>query len=283
MSQQLKLPKTETRTWERIYEHYVIEKKLAERLKNADRQGREKLYKAVYDELYRSVPDHPQITRQRDAKAQAILVASKMKFLVGFLYRDSVFSEIGPGDCRISFEVAKYVKKVYAVDVSENMTQYIQKPANFELLISDGINIPSHANGTNIAYSDQFIEHVHPDDVKGMLQDIYKLLVPGGIYICITPHRFSGPHDISKYFHSVALGLHMKEYTNEELFHLFKSVGFLKIRPYVNFKISYLWMPIALVIVLEKILDLFPYAIKKKIASLPLLRGILGICLTAKK
>lgn len=283
MNDQHVLPKSETRTWERIYAQYVIEKKLAERLKNADRHGREKLYKRVYDELYRSVPDHPHITRQMDSEAQGILVASKMKFLSGFLDCNSVFSEIGPGDCQISFEVAKYVKKVYAVDVSENMTKNIQKPANFELMISDGINIPSHVQAINIAYSNQFIEHVHPDDVKEMLQGIYKSLVPGGIYICFTPHRFNGPHDISKYFDSVALGLHMKEYTNEELFDIFKAVGFIKIKPYVNFKIAYVWIPISMVILLEKIIGFFPWAIRRKISLLRLFRGFLGICLVAKK
>lgn len=283
MSDPFKLPKSETRTWERIFAHYVIEKKLAERLKNADKQERVSLYKAVYDELYRSVPDHPHITRQTNAEVQGSLVASQMKFLSGFLACDSVFLDIGPGDCQITFEVAKFVKKIYAVDVSEDMIKNVRKPANFELVISDGINIPFHVNPIDIAYSNQFIEHLHPDDVKSILEDIYKLLVPGGIYICFTPHRFNGPHDVSKYFDSVALGLHLKEYTNKELFHILKSAGFLKIRPYVNFKITYLWVPISLIIVLEKALDLFPWAIRKKIALMRLFRGFLGISLVAKK
>ena len=278
-----RLPKRERRAPAEIIGHYIVEKELAKRLKDADSEERKGLYKTVYDELYKRVACHPQITRKIDAKAQKLSICSKMKFLSGFLNQDSVFLEIGPGDCQLSFEAARYVKKVYAVDVSESITKNIQRPSNFELIISNGIDIPVHAGAVSIAYSNQLMEHVHPDDAKDMLQGIYNALAPGGVYICFTPHRFSGPHDISKYFDSIATGLHIKEYTNEELSRMFRSVGFSKIRPYVNLKIVYIWIPISLVIMLEKLLNLFSHGARKKIAGSLLFRGILGIRLTAKK
>ena len=38
-----------------------------------------------------------------------------------------------------------------------------------------------------------------------------------GVYICITPNRVSGPHDVSRGFDEVATGFHMHEYTGREI------------------------------------------------------------------
>ena len=61
------------------------------------------------------------------------------------------------------------------------------------------------------------MEHLHPDDALEQLQNIYSALVPGGIYLCITPNRLSGPQDVSRDFDMVATGFHLKEYTISEL------------------------------------------------------------------
>ena len=44
------------------------------------------------------------------------------------------FLEIGPGGCVLSFEVAKWVKKVLAIDVSKEVTKITTSPGNFELI-----------------------------------------------------------------------------------------------------------------------------------------------------
>ena len=43
-------------------------------------------------------------------------------------------------------------------------------------------------------------------------------------FICLTPHRSTGPHDMSKYFGDVATGFHLKEYTNKELYSCNRSI-----------------------------------------------------------
>ena len=42
--------------------------------------------------------------------------------------------------------------------------------------------------------------------MNGLLANLYRALKPGAVYVCITPNRLSGPHDISLYFDSVATG-----------------------------------------------------------------------------
>ena len=60
---------------------------------------------------------------------------------------------------------------------------------NFELIISDGISIPVPAGSIDFAYSNQLMEHLHPDDAESQLENVFTALRPGGAYLCITPNR----------------------------------------------------------------------------------------------
>jgi SAM-dependent methyltransferase len=72
---------------------------------------------------------------------------------------------LGAGDCALSLEIAKRVKHVFAVDVSEQITAGVQTPDNLTVVICDGCTIPLPANTVDVVYSNQLIEHVHPDDL----------------------------------------------------------------------------------------------------------------------
>jgi hypothetical protein len=75
------------------------------------------------------------------------------------------------------------------------------------------------------------VEHLHPDDLLEQTRNIFYCLKKGGIYVCVTPHRFSGPHDISKHFKALeASGLHLKEWTATELANLFRRAGFPQVQ-----------------------------------------------------
>ena len=56
--------KKKLRTDADIESHYRVEVELAGRLRAAPRAERLGLYGAVYDELFRRVPTHPQLTRK---------------------------------------------------------------------------------------------------------------------------------------------------------------------------------------------------------------------------
>ena len=57
-----RIGKDKTRTKQQITEHYEIEKELASKLKNATKEERKIFYTKLYDELYKRVPHHPQLT-----------------------------------------------------------------------------------------------------------------------------------------------------------------------------------------------------------------------------
>jgi SAM-dependent methyltransferase len=135
----------------------------------------------------------------------------------------------------------------------------------------------------DVAYSNQLMEHLHPDDALEQLHNIYKALVPGGIYMCVTPNRLNGPHDISKHFDRVAMGFHLKEYTVTELCHLFQTAGFSKVRILVSLKIIRVLLPVLPAKILEKLLNFLPYSFRKSLASSWPVAKLLGIRLVGTK
>ena len=276
-------PNSDSRSLERLREHYLIEKELADRLRNSNRTQRRQAYQTVYDELFLRVPDHPQLTLKHNPLLKHQEVSQRMRLLNRYLDADTSCLEIGSGDCALAIETAKRVRKVYAVDVSQEIAKDVVLPANLELIISDGCSIPVPENSINLAYSDQLMEHLHPDDAMDQLQNIYKALVPGGVYICITPNRLSGPHDVSQYFDDVATGFHLKEYTLTELMKIFRSVGFREFQVLVGARGSHLPVPTMLPQALEFLLESAGGRFGRKLARRLPLRLILGMKLIAWK
>jgi SAM-dependent methyltransferase len=255
------------RTPEQIREHYEIEKELANKLRNASKQERRFLYSSLYDELFRRVPYHSQLTKKASPSERLLYVSHQIRLIQRYLGKDDTFLEIGAGDCALSFEAAKYAQRVYAIDVSDEITKSTKAPENFHLILSDGCSVPVHQNSVNVAYSDQLMEHLHPDDAFEQLHNVFDVLAPGGVYIVITPNRLTGPHDISRYYDEIATGFHLKEYTFTELSMLFKQVGFSRVVFYMGGKGVYMKVPAFPILLVEKFLSSLKPSFRKVIAQ----------------
>jgi SAM-dependent methyltransferase len=273
----------EPRALDQLRKHYEIEKELASKLRGSTKGERRSLYSVLYDELYRRVPDHPMLTRKQSAAENEQIAREQMRAIKPFLNKSVIFLEIGPGDCALSFEVAKQVRKVYAVDVSAAITEAVTVPENFELVISDGCSIPTDRNVVDVAYSNQLMEHLHPDDAVEQLTNIYAALAAGGSYICITPNRLTGPHDISMYFDDEATGFHLKEYTITELNALFNQLRFSKVRASIGARGKYMTVPVLPLLLLERFLQTLPYRLGSLISRWRPFRALLDIRLVATK
>ena len=274
------VPEGSLRSGHEIKTHYLIEKSLAAQLRSASKIERTRLYSALYNELFQRVPNHPQLTVSPAESQQ--LVKMQLRLLSRFLTPESRFLEVGPGDCALSLAVAMLAKQVYAVDVSDEITQQKQTPENLQLIISDGCSIPVAPASIDLAYSHQLMEHLHPDDALEQLRNIYNALRDEGIYICITPNRLNGPHDISMYFDAVATGFHLKEYSTTELVQLFKQVGFSRFQVIISLKNCYVTMPFALIRAYENLVEQSPSWLKKYLVKRPFV-WLLGIRLVALK
>jgi len=162
--------------------------------------------------------------------------------------------------------MAARVDKVYAVDVSWAVVDTAKLPENLEMVTSDGTSVPVPPGSVDLAYSNQLMEHLHPDDAVHQLRNVASALRPGGRYVCLTPHWLMGPSDISVYFDDVATGLHLKEYTHRELSDLYQDAGFRKVENTVGAKGLYQTVPIHAVLPVERICARLPPRIRRRVA-----------------
>jgi SAM-dependent methyltransferase len=272
---------TATRSREQIVEHYQIEKELAQKLRRASREQRRGLYTEVYDELLKRVRHHPLLHARRTPEDIARTVNAELAHLAPYITPDTQFLEVGAGGCQLSLALSRRVKKVIAVDVSNEITAHVQPPPNFQLVISNGTNIPVPPGSIDVAFSNQLMEHLHPDDASEQLREIYTALAPGGTYLCFTPNSMSGPHDVSRGFDPVATGFHLHEYTVAELDRMFRHVGFKNVQsilPKGNMRV-----PASAMKALESCVSALPGRLSQKVAYMWPMRGILGIRMVASK
>jgi peptidoglycan/xylan/chitin deacetylase (PgdA/CDA1 family)/SAM-dependent methyltransferase len=271
-------PAGDTRTPERVRAHYEIEKELAAALRTASREERRRLYGELYDELFRRVPDHPQLSYKRTAAESHTAVQRQLTMLERFIDDDATYLEVGPGDCALTFEVAKRVRRAIGVDVSAEITSVDQRPRNFELALSDGTSIPVPPGSVDVAYSNQLMEHLHPEDAHEQLVNLSTALRPGGAYVCVTPNRLTGPHDVSRGFDTAATGFHLREYTNVELIDLLRDCGFGDVAIYSTIRGRSFRVPTAPLVGFERWLLGKPPARVRTLMARPMLAKVLDNC-----
>lgn len=81
----------------------------------------------------------------------------------------------------------------------------------------------------DIIVNSNLIEHVPPVQMDRFLGGIHTHLKSDGYMVTITPHRLSGPHDVTRYFRaggSEPEGFHLREYTLVDLEALLSEAGF---------------------------------------------------------
>lgn len=254
----LKMPPPADRTAEQLRHHYEVEKAIATRLKSADRVARTQIYRSMYDELFSVVPDHPRLTRRDDASRCAEANSAKLKLFGRFVKPASVVLEFGPGDCRFAYALCGRAKFVYGVDISDQSGSTGDAPENFKLIVYDGYALDLAPGTANVVLSDQLIEHFHPEDTEHHFQTVHHVLTNGGHYVFRTPHRFNGPHDVSKYFCDEPEGFHLKEWTYGELGDVLKRIGYGSCWGYVAVKSKLIPFPLFAFRLIEGALRLLP-------------------------
>lgn len=257
---ELKLPLPPGRTYEQIKNHYEVEKAIAARLMSASREERKKIYAGMYDELFEKVPDHSRLTRREDEEKTRRVNRSKFMLIRDSVDKSAVFAEFAPGDCRFIMEVAPRVKKAVGIDISDQRNIKDAVPANFTLIVYDGYDLGQIPDGSiDVLFSDQLVEHFHPEDTALHFQTAHRILKKGGKYIFRTPHAFSGPHDISMYFSDTPQGFHLKEWTYSEIRPILHQAGFGKISARMMRKRILFRLPFGYFTLCEGILGRFPH------------------------
>jgi SAM-dependent methyltransferase len=273
----------ESRSPERLREHYLVERELADRVRHApDWESRRALFATMYDDLFARVPDHPRRAAKRaDSSAREQQIRWNLAQLAPYVKRGMTFLEVGAGDCALAARMSSDAKQVYAVDISDQVQGEL--PANVKLVITDGRTIDVPAGSVDLAFSDQVMEHLHPDDAVEQLRNIHRALKPGGVYLCVTPNRVYGPSDVSAFFDDEPRGFHLKEYTLPEICQVFAAAGFRRSHVYIGARGLFLRAPAWSVRAVESALGMLPAALRRRLADLKLFRALLGLRVAALK
>ena len=65
MQRQLKRPLPPGRTHQQVWNHYQVERVIADRLRSFTVEDRKRIFPTMYDELFDRVPDHPRHESER--------------------------------------------------------------------------------------------------------------------------------------------------------------------------------------------------------------------------
>ena len=274
------------RSEDQLREHYRIERELADRLRASSKAERRMLYRLVYDELLRRVPHHPRLCEKRDDewhRRRRREIEWQIGFLGRFLSLRTVFLEVGAGDCALALRLCDLAEHVYAVDVSYQAAIGTARPANFSFVFTEGCELRVPAGSVNVVFSNQLLEHLHPDDALEQLRSIHAVLAPGGTYVCVTPNRLYGPRDVSGYFDERATGLHLHEYSVREVLALFTAQGFVNVRFFCGARGWFLPCPYWILAGVEALLERLPGSVRKRFADTAPMRALLGLRFSAGK
>lgn len=257
----------EPRTPERLRHHYEVERELAAKLRASSPAERTQLFKTLYNELFERVPDHPRLVRRETPEDSRQKVDGQLRLLRPFLNPESTLLEIAPGDCRLAHAASRLCKHVIGVDISDQQGDDAQVPENFQLTVYDGYQVDLPDAVADVAFSYQFLEHLHPDDVEPHLRLVHRLLKPGGRYVLDTPHRFSGPHDISRFFGDDLVCFHFQEWTFRSLETRLRSAGFHNVRVFRGGRYQPSGLVAGINKVAEDLVGIMPSGLRKAVSQ----------------
>ncbi len=207
---------------------YELEKILRLRILNSAPEDRSAVTSLAYQELFEKFPDHSVFSeteagrRRRGEQGAAMIrpLANKGQRIL----------EVGCGRGDVLLELAKTGHDCFGIEPSRHMIKFCERLPGVTLLhgTADHLDFPDES--FEIVFSQQVIEHLHPDDVPNHFAEVLRVLKPGGLLAIETPNRRTGPQDISSGFAKVAEGLHLKEWSVRELIEQYRKTGFVRLR-----------------------------------------------------
>jgi len=214
-------------TEEMILRHWELEKELTGRLLNSQSDNRLEIFETCYSRLYSELKWLNEFVHEGASIATKEKEYQKWLELIGPPFSQRVY-EVGSGKAELISYIARHGYSCTATEITaERGKKYSSSDVSWKS--SDGVHLGRYEQqeSCDVVISDQVIEHIHPEDTLDHFCGVYGILKPRGRYIFRVPHRFTGPHDISRVFNcEKALGMHLREMTFQEIRTLSKTAGF---------------------------------------------------------
>lgn len=218
-----------------LRQHFEIERKLAAKLREASSKvERRRLYGEVYRQRSELIPSHPLVRQAADPRSRARTVEPQAKLLSSFAAPGSRFCEVGAGDGAVARAIAPRVSSAIAFDVTDALALPDDVGVGFEFRVFDGFDLGLPPDSVDLVYSNDVVEHLHPEDMLDHARAVRRVLRPGGLYVCVTPNRLSGPHDVSRHFAEDPQGFHLREYSATELTAALRESGFSRVKVFLS-------------------------------------------------
>lgn len=268
-------------TEEMILRHWELEKRLTKELLAANPENRWEVFERCYSMLYSELWWLNQFIGTGSIMSSSQLY-KKWVELIG--NPPQKIYEVGSGKGEMITYLASCGFDCRATEITRERGQkYVSEQSNLSWGISDGVHLERFEapNSYDVVISDQVIEHLHPDDVYEHFLGVLSILSSRGRYLFATPHRYAGPSDISRIFKcDRTRGMHLKEYTYQELKEKLEKAGFKDIRSflrvptkithlsgiYIKPKASRIYLNYLCVV--EKSISLLPQKLRRKLVSL---------------
>jgi SAM-dependent methyltransferase len=214
-------------TEEKILRHWELEKRLTRELLESTPENRWEVFERCYTTLYNEL----WWLNQFIDTGSTLLPSQRYKNWVELIGQHSKkIYEVGSGKGELITYLASCGFECRATEITRERGQkHTFEHPNLSWDISDGVHLERFEapNSYDVLISDQVIEHLHPDDLYEHFKGVLSILSSGGRYIFCTPHKHMGPSDVSRVFkRDKPMGMHLKEYTYQELKELLKRAGF---------------------------------------------------------
>lgn len=209
--------------------HYELEKEYAQKILETPKgEARNQIITRAYDEINSLVNKY----RTDGIRGHS---NSTLKIIANLISKNDHLLDYGCGGGELVNLLNKKGYRADGFDVSSVTIERAQKSQdiNNKFIVGDLNQIE---NKYDLIVMDNVIEHIAPDEIKDTLSKIRNILKDNGKLLIITPHRFSGPHDISGHFiklGSKAQGLHLKEFDLEQLVREVKECNYGNIFGYL--------------------------------------------------